>query len=44
MGTATESVIRMLSDLKHQHIIETEGTNIRIKNVPSLLRVANLSD
>ncbi len=44
VGTATESVIRMLSDLKHQHIIETEGTNIRIKNVSALIRVANLTD
>jgi len=44
VGTATESVIRMLSDLKHQHIIETEGTNIRIKNASALLRIANLSD
>lgn len=44
VGTATESVIRMLSDLKQQHIIETEGTNIRIKNVNALIRVANLDD
>ncbi|CAN5550386.1 Crp/Fnr family transcriptional regulator [soil metagenome] len=44
VGTATESVIRMLSEFKHLHIIETEGTNIRIKNVTALIRVANLSE
>lgn len=44
VGTAPESVIRMLSDLRGEHIIETEGRKILLKNVPALIRTANLTD
>lgn len=44
VGTAPESVIRMLSDLRHDHIIETEGRKILLKNVPALIRAANIDD
>lgn len=44
VGTAPESVIRMLSDLRHDHIIATEGRRIVLKDVPALIRAANLDD
>lgn len=44
VGTAPESVIRMLSDLKGEHIIETEGRKILLKNVPALIKAANIDD
>jgi CRP/FNR family transcriptional regulator len=44
VGTAPESVIRMLSDLRHDHIIATEGRKILLKNVPALIRAANIDD
>lgn len=43
VGTAPESVIRMLSELKHDQVIETAGRNIRIKNLRSLIQTANLA-
>lgn len=42
VGTATESVIRLLSDFKKENLIEVEGRNIRIVNIPALTRVANV--
>ncbi|MBU3740868.1 MAG: Crp/Fnr family transcriptional regulator [Candidatus Kapabacteria bacterium] len=44
VGTAPESVIRMLSDLRHDHIIDTEGRRIVLKNVPALIKAANVED
>ncbi|TXB67002.1 Crp/Fnr family transcriptional regulator [Vicingus serpentipes] len=42
VGTATESVIRLLSDFKKENLIEVEGRNIRIVNISALTRVANV--
>ncbi|GET32772.1 Crp/Fnr family transcriptional regulator [Prolixibacter bellariivorans] len=42
VGTATESVIRLLSEFKHDQLIELHGRKIRIIDLPGLTRVANL--
>lgn len=42
VGTATESVIRLLSDFKKEKLIEVEGRNIKLLNIPELTRVANV--
>ena len=42
VGTATESVIRLLSEFKHDELIELHGRKIRIIDLPGLTRVANL--
>ena len=44
VGTATETAIRLLSELNKESIIELSGKKIAIKNMPELLRVANLND
>ena len=36
VGTATESLIRTLSDFKSEKLIEIKGTNIFIKNMDKL--------
>ncbi len=42
VGTATESVIRLLSDFKKEKLIEVEGRSIKIVNLTELTRVANV--
>ena len=42
VGTAPESLIRMLSELKSNDVIETEGRRIRVKNMKALIDAANL--
>ena len=42
VGTATETLIRLISDFKSQGIIETKGKKIRITNPSALLEIANL--
>jgi CRP-like cAMP-binding protein len=42
VGTATESVIRLLSEFKHDKLIELQGRKIKFLDIPSLHRVANL--
>lgn len=42
VGTATESVIRLLSEFKTDGYIELQGRKIRILDLPGLQRVANL--
>ncbi len=42
VGTATESVIRLLSEFKHDKFIELNGRKIKIIDVRGLARVANL--
>ena len=42
VGTATESVIRLLSEFKHDKIIELQGRKIKLLDIPTLTRVANL--
>ncbi len=44
VGTATETVIRLLSDFKSGGLIELEGKKIRILDSSSLLEAANISD
>jgi len=39
VGTAAESVIRVLSDFKDEGLIETDGGKIRIKSLPRLEKV-----
>ncbi len=42
VGTATESVIRLLSEFKNDNIIELQGRKIKFLDIPSLTRIANL--
>jgi CRP-like cAMP-binding protein len=41
VGTATESVIRLLSEFKSDDLIELQGRKIKILNLPGLQKVAN---
>jgi cAMP-binding proteins - catabolite gene activator and regulatory subunit of cAMP-dependent protein kinases len=43
VGTATESVIRLLSEFKNDNLIEIEGRKIKILNFNGLIKVANLN-
>lgn len=43
-GTATESCIRILSELKNDKIIELKGKNIILLNLPMLVKTANVYD
>ena len=42
VGTATESVIRLLSEFKQDRLIELKGRKIKLIDIQSLMRVANL--
>ncbi len=42
IGTATESVIRLLSEFKQDKLIELQGRKIKLLNIPALTKVANL--
>ena len=42
IGTATETLIRLLHDFKDEQLIETQGRKILIKNKEKLKKVANL--
>jgi len=42
VGTATESVIRLLSEFKNDRLIELNGRKIKILDIGSLKRIANL--
>ncbi len=42
VGTATESVIRLLSEFKQDKYIELNGRKITILNLPALMRIANI--
>jgi CRP/FNR family transcriptional regulator len=44
VGTATETAIRLLSELNKERIIELVGKKIRIINLKALVRAANLND
>lgn len=41
VGTATETVIRILSDFKEEKLIEIQGRKIKILNVPGLKKSLN---
>lgn len=43
VGTATESVIRLLSEFKSDKLIEIEGRKIKILNFNGLVKVANFN-
>jgi CRP-like cAMP-binding protein/FixJ family two-component response regulator len=40
VGTATESLIRTLSDFKEEKLIESKGREIRLINIPKLKKIA----
>ncbi|HKJ42993.1 MAG TPA: Crp/Fnr family transcriptional regulator [Sunxiuqinia sp.] len=42
VGTATESVIRLLSEFKQDHLIDLQGRKIKLLDIKALNRVANL--
>ncbi|MGD9929665.1 MAG: Crp/Fnr family transcriptional regulator [Mangrovibacterium sp.] len=42
VGTATESVIRLLSEFKQDKLIELQGRKIKLLNIHALTKVANL--
>jgi CRP-like cAMP-binding protein len=42
VGTATESVIRLLSEFKQDKLIELQGRKIKFLDIASLQRVANI--
>jgi CRP-like cAMP-binding protein len=42
VGTATESVIRLLSEFKQDKLIELQGRKIKFLDIASLRRVANI--
>lgn len=42
VGTATESIIRLLSEFKQDKLIDLDGRKIKIINIPGLTKVANL--
>jgi CRP/FNR family transcriptional regulator, polysaccharide utilization system transcription regulator len=44
VGTATETAIRLLSELNKERVIELVGKKIRITNLKALVRAANLND
>ena len=42
VGTATESVIRLLSEFKQDKMIELQGRKIKFLDIPGLRRIANI--
>lgn len=44
VGTATETLIRLLADFKHENLIELEGKKIRLLDQKALLNLANIHD
>lgn len=42
VGTATETLIRLLHEFKDDHLISTQGRKIRIEDAAGLVRTANL--
>ena len=44
VGTATETLVRMIADLKRENLIATEKKKIRILDVDGLVRVGNFAE
>jgi CRP/FNR family transcriptional regulator len=44
VGTATETVIRLLSDFKHDNLVLLEGKKILIQDLPGLVKTARIED
>ena len=42
VGTAVETLVRLLHDFKDEGLIETEGRKIRVLNIKQLVKIANL--
>lgn len=42
VGTATESVIRLLSEFKADKLIELNGRTIKLINIPKLIKIGNI--
>jgi CRP-like cAMP-binding protein len=42
VGTATESVIRLLSEFKAKKLIEINGRKIKLLNIPKLIKIGNV--
>ena len=44
VGTATETVIRLLADFKEDNLISTQGKKIKILNLKKLIKAGNVSE
>jgi CRP-like cAMP-binding protein len=44
VGTATETLVRTIGDLKRENLIATEKKKIRILDIAGLIKVGNISD
>jgi CRP/FNR family transcriptional regulator len=44
VGTATETAIRLLSELNREGVVELVGKKISIRNLRELVNIANLND
>jgi CRP/FNR family transcriptional regulator len=44
VGTATETAIRLLSDLKSEGVIVLDGKKIQIVDINRLIKIANIED
>jgi CRP/FNR family transcriptional regulator len=44
VGTATETIVRLLGELREGKFIEIEGRKIKLINIPGLIRVGNVFD
>lgn len=42
VGTATESVIRLLSEFKNDKLIELNGRKVKLLNIPKLIKIGNV--
>ncbi len=42
VGTATESVIRLLSEFKTDKLIELNGRKVKLLNIPKLIKIGNV--
>lgn len=42
VGTATESIIRVISDMKKEKLIDVQGKYIKLVNIPGLIALANV--
>jgi CRP-like cAMP-binding protein len=42
VGTATESIIRLLSEFKNDKLIDIEGRKIKLLNIPKLIKIGNV--
>lgn len=43
VGTATETLVRILRDFKEEKLVQTQGRKIIIKNIPKLLEIADIT-